>query len=839
MKNCGISLLCALRLLLLLLVAVVAAPSLGADGSSHQEPTVSIEEFVFFNEANAPDFAYFAVFLSAPATERIRVDYVTKDDSARTGTDYEAVHGTLFFEPGQDGATIAVPVKQDYVGEGEESFKVRLSNPQGATIASGEGLAFIGDDEYLFLITEVPNVSEDKRFVQVTTFLDAPSEHEIRASYRTRDGTAKAGRDYQTVSGQLIFAPGQTVKTFRIPIIDDITTENVEEFTLEWTKITNVGNLSVFPPTTTIIISDNDQDTFPFMGVDYIKVREGDSGQKQAVFVVRLSQPTGLAVSVAYGTGSGIYLSAQPGSDYAATRGTLVFPPGQTVQRIVVPINGDIQYEPNEVFSLNFGEPQNAYGTPHAECEILNDDSRDIFQFSHAEYRVRENQKFAQIEINRIGDNGEDRYLELKSYDANVFEDFHFHSIVVHPGQKHISFSIPIPDNEVDQEDTGFEINLTYVSDGSLIGSQRRARIIVEDDDAEPEILLEKGPIVVEEDWGYGYIRVSLSTYSTKTVQVDYELASGTATPYSYYEQAKPGDYYYEKGTLTIPAFSQSIYVDLSVIYDDRIEPDETLFLKLSNPVNATLTQTTTKIIIQDDEEPLTTLKIIEANAPDKMPVGQEFASGIVIKNTGHYENNVFVDATFFVNGRERSKQTKTLRSLRPGEEGEAGFIFRSYEKGTISILYKAYSDYEGSTSRPNLVTARASSQIYDLLDITDRLIVYASPLTFKSLEFGRRSLRCRYAGTVTVTCTQSFGAAGPLALVFEGLPDNVELVNRSGTTMRIPKGRPYIKLDLSRFGRYDTLPFDGSLTIPVEFIVNFGQKITPNPRVLAGVAHP
>jgi hypothetical protein len=857
-KICGRSLLQAVCLLLLSLVAVVAVPSLGADDGSNQEPTVSIEDFVYFNEATAPDFVYFAVFLSAPATERVRVDYATRNNSARAGADYVAVHGTLFFEPGQEGATIAVRVKQDYVGEGEETFTVRLSNPQGATVASGDGLATITDDEYLFLITEVPNVSEDKRFVQVTTFLDAPSEHEIRASYRTRDGTAKAGRDYQTVSGQLIFAPGQTIKTFRIPIIDDITTENTEEFTLEWTELLSVGNLSIYPPTTTIIISDNDQDTYPFLSVDHIKVREGDSGQKQAVFVVRLSQPTGQTVSVAYDTDplSETFIDgAKPGLDYIAKRGTLVFPPGHTIKRITVPIIGDRQFESNETFSLNFGYPEYAQGSPHAECEILNDDKRDIFQFSHLEYRVRENQRFAEIALRRIGDNGNEVYLGLDFKDNSAQEgsdySIFYSGVAVHPrqqqvilsvpaGQQQVFLSVPLLDNDKDQEERDFYVQLRTASNGSLVGQQRLAHVIIEDDDAAPEIILEQGPIITEEEWGGRSIRVHLSATSFKTVQVDYELVSGTATAHVSAYQSKPGDYYYQKGTLTIPAHGESAYVDLSVIRDRRIEPDETFLLKLSNPVNATSKQTSLTIIIRDDEEPITTLKITEAHAPDKMPVGQMFAYGVVVKNTGRYTNYVFVEATLYLNGREINRQMRHVEALRAGEEGEAGFLFASSEKGKISIAFKAYSAYEGPPpAHPNLVTARVNSQIYDLLDITDRLIVYASPLTLEPLEFGRRGVRFRYTGTVTVTCTQSFGAAGPLTLVFGGLPDNVELVNRSGTTTRIPRGRPYIKLDLSQFGPDDTLPFDGSITIPVEFIANFGQKVTFQPRILAGTAHP
>ncbi|MFN8458358.1 MAG: Calx-beta domain-containing protein [Anaerolineae bacterium] len=39
--------------------------------------------------------------------------------------------------------------------------------------------------------------------------------------YATSDGTAIAGTDYTATSGTLIFSPGQTSRTFTVPIIND------------------------------------------------------------------------------------------------------------------------------------------------------------------------------------------------------------------------------------------------------------------------------------------------------------------------------------------------------------------------------------------------------------------------------------------------------------------------------------------------------------------------------------------------------------------------------------------------------------------------------------------
>lgn len=63
----------------------------------------------------------------------VSVDYATSDGTATAGADYTATSGTLTFAPGQAQTTIQVPVVNDTTREGDETFTVTLSNPQGGT----------------------------------------------------------------------------------------------------------------------------------------------------------------------------------------------------------------------------------------------------------------------------------------------------------------------------------------------------------------------------------------------------------------------------------------------------------------------------------------------------------------------------------------------------------------------------------------------------------------------------------------------------------------------------------------------------------------------------------
>ena len=59
------------------------------------------------------------------------------------------------------------------------------------------------------------------RNAAVVVGLDAPVSRAVTVHYTTADGTARAGGDYQALSGRLTFAPGQTRKAIPVPVSGD------------------------------------------------------------------------------------------------------------------------------------------------------------------------------------------------------------------------------------------------------------------------------------------------------------------------------------------------------------------------------------------------------------------------------------------------------------------------------------------------------------------------------------------------------------------------------------------------------------------------------------------
>lgn len=101
------------------------------------------------------------------------------------------------------------------------------------------------------------------------------------------------------------------------------------------------------------------------LGIDTVELPEGNAGTTPFVFTVALSEPSAAPVTVDYSTRNG---TAQAGSDYAATSGTLTFAPGEVTKQITVLVNGDTTPEEIEVFFIDL---TNASGATIGDAEGL------------------------------------------------------------------------------------------------------------------------------------------------------------------------------------------------------------------------------------------------------------------------------------------------------------------------------------------------------------------------------------------------------------------------------------------------------------------------------------
>ena len=114
--------------------------------------------------------AVFTVTLSRASNQNVTVNYSTANGTAIAGSDYMSQMGILTFIAGQTTKFITVSVMGDTVPEPNKTFFVNLTNPTGGfTIADGQGMGTIIDDDGVVSTNVVAAVLPSSRSVQVGT----------------------------------------------------------------------------------------------------------------------------------------------------------------------------------------------------------------------------------------------------------------------------------------------------------------------------------------------------------------------------------------------------------------------------------------------------------------------------------------------------------------------------------------------------------------------------------------------------------------------------------------------------------------------------------------------
>ena len=201
------------------------------------EPRIRISDMTM-KEGNSGTTAFaFTVSLSVAYDVPVTVAYTTANGTAMASSDYQAASGTLTFAPGETSKTITVLVNGDRLAEPNETFFVNLSSPTNATIADGQAVGTIVDDEPRIRIGDVTKAEGKKNqttLFTLTITLSAAYDQPVTMSYRTVDGTATTSdSDYVAKTGTLTFAPGETTKTITIEVKGDSKREADETFAVE------------------------------------------------------------------------------------------------------------------------------------------------------------------------------------------------------------------------------------------------------------------------------------------------------------------------------------------------------------------------------------------------------------------------------------------------------------------------------------------------------------------------------------------------------------------------------------------------------------------------------
>jgi hypothetical protein len=262
----------------------------------------------------------------------VTVQYATINGSAQGGSDFSITNGMLTFAPGDTAKTITVPLTNDGVAEGEESFRVVLF---GAT-----GNASLGLDRATVTITTVdtavqfsaPTYSVSESAVQATIVVTRTGSRvlPLAVEYEASDGTAVEGTDYEPTSGSVVFPANVASKSFTVRLIRDTVYKPSRTVNLAITAPITLGTAAAV-----LTINDDDPKGTVSFAVADSTVSEGGG---TALVTVKRTGKLAAGQSVDFWTTDG---TAVAGTNYQATALTVTFAANETTRIVEIPILDD------------------------------------------------------------------------------------------------------------------------------------------------------------------------------------------------------------------------------------------------------------------------------------------------------------------------------------------------------------------------------------------------------------------------------------------------------------------------------------------------------------------
>lgn len=561
------------------------------------KPSVSIDSVQDVDEADTT--IHFTVRISQVSAVPVQIQFGTVGATALANADFKDTSGTLVIPAMTSRVKLPSRIFADLIDEDPvENYLMKLRSVLDtslAAISDSLGQAGILDDDpppalsvsdATLLEPAVAGASANMTF---TVRLDAPSGKSVGVSWRTVDSTAKVSdKDYTAGSGSLRFAPGETLKTFTVAVLGD----SLDEYD-EFLKVQLLGasNATVADGNGVGTIQDND--TAPAVRINDPVVREGTGIDIRANFTATLDRVSAKNVTIHWATRDSTAKSTgASGSDtydFLAASGDVTIPAGSKSVSIPVTVKSDNYGEPTEYFSLLLTPTTNvdpSRSDTVGVCTIFDGNGLPALYIDSVA-PVVEADSTIRFQLRLQFPRSDAIHVKFRTVagTATAVEDFRDTSgtITIAPGATSYNLDIGIRDDRFNEPDTEFfQVQLIEADSANIVDSIGLASIL--DDDLPPTVSVLDD--VVVEPAAYGaldslHMKVVLSVPSNVPSTVDWRTVDGSAKG--------TFDYIDAMGTIVFQPGDSVVVVSVPVVGDSLDEPDETLDVRLSSPMDASL----------------------------------------------------------------------------------------------------------------------------------------------------------------------------------------------------------------------------------------------------------
>jgi hypothetical protein len=395
----------------------------------------------------------------------VSIDYETVEGTAAAGSDFTASAGTLLFSNGVAEVQLTIPILNDEIAEEPEVFWVRLGNPGGGAVlvAPSNAAILIRDEDGVAPVPFQENFESGVFANCWATYSSLPASPALTTNHAPRGGAWHVdmmGEAWSNVLSELVLSvdlegrrdvdlrfwhkrfhfegerpmPAQFADHFPADGVA-LSVDGTNWFKIHGLEGAETGEEEYRPFTVALdpILAAHGLEFTSHVRIKFQKFgfyvpeqygrffddisvapRAGnlrfaepwiwevpENGGAITLAVERVNGDSG-EVRVDYATYDG---TAEAGSDYAATAGTLVFSDGVRHQEIVVPILQDaLDEDPREWFHVLLFQPQGgaSLASPMlAEVAVIDDDGFGELEFSASQFTVLETAAQAEIPVLR------------------------------------------------------------------------------------------------------------------------------------------------------------------------------------------------------------------------------------------------------------------------------------------------------------------------------------------------------------------------------------------------------------------------------------------------------
>jgi len=575
--------------------------------------TISINDVSIDEDAG---MAIISVTLDKPVEKTVTVDYATADQTALDPDDYTAMAGTLTFFAGEVSHQIMVPIVDNLIVEGDETFLINLanilSNGTNVIFADNQAEVTILDNEQASFSINDMIVNEAAGTATLTVSLNLIVDTDISVDFTTFNLTAGSPDDYTAKMGTLEFFTGDLTKTITIDIIDDNLVEDDESLLVRLSNIQNGTNVTFADNQGTILIRDNDE---ALLSIQDTTVNEMEG---TVSVTVSLDKPVDTTISVEYFTTAG---SALDPDDFTSQSGTLTFNPGEQSKTIIIPLTNDIDIvEGDETFLINLINlvPNGAavtIGDDQATVTIEDDETATI---SIDDMTVNENDGTATLTVSLDKPVATTVTVDYATEDQLALDPDDYTAqtgtLTFALGIQTQTIIIDITDDlDIVERIETFFVNLTNIqaNGANITFADAQGEVTILDDE---EATISIDDMTVNEFDGTATLTVTLDKPVATTVTVDFATQNQLAVD--------PDDYTAQADTLNFTPGVQTQTIIIDITDDlDIVEGIETFFVNLANiqanGANITFADAQGEVTILDDETATISIDDMTVNEND------------------------------------------------------------------------------------------------------------------------------------------------------------------------------------------------------------------------------